>query len=1580
MEKKGLKRHLRRVLATLLSVVLMVPNSAMFGFAAGAVTAYADVVEPTALKDAGTINLGNLDADGYTAYAGATITVDRAMGTYAYAEIGDGTTTLNSTLDGEEYYGMNPTTDNPKTEGLYEANYEASTDDEVDAEKTYYKEKYSVVSPNGTEDPSALGWYEKSGDVYTLTMDTTVNGEKTYYEFDGYEAGSPGTNPATEGFFELKYSATLDTTVESEKQYYGKRFKLGTKWRGVETVLDLSGKNVGDTVKVDYFVVDSSLVNNDKITEATKNSIEPVKTINIKINEKVAKPSADKTGGVYFETIEVNLTSATAGATIYYTTDETDPTSESTEYTAPITISEDTTLKAIAIKDGSDNSDIMTEEYYISQRVSANSISIKASSNEVLVGESVLFDILTDPAGANDLEDVNWTSSDTDIATVSAGGVLHEAYVTGVAEGTATISVKATTNDSVEISASANITVTTIPVETVTIEEPEKTAIEIGEELDLSALVTPDNATDKNITWTVSNGTIAKVTADPEDSTKATVSGLKAGKVKVTASSNTAGVSDDIEITVNKKKVAAPVAVPESGFEFVGTGEVVLTTETTGAEIHYTLDGTTPTASSNKYSDPITVSKNLTLKAIATIEDEDYESESEIMTATYTVAAPVSANGVSITPSENEVGINNTIEIEAKLLPASANDIENVKWTSADTDVATVSWDDSDSRKALKATVSGVNAGKTSVEVEFYTGEGYTVKYTASANITVKEISVNSISIKTEDDKDTIEIDETLGLEAVFDPENASYKDDIVWTISGDAAEFEGETAGKSNVVLKGVSDGSVKVTVSDNRSKKSDTKEFKITKKKVSVPVATPGSGTYVVSTNVTIATATSGAAIYVTKDNTEPKAVSENLYDGKPILVSENMIIRAIAAISDNKYEPQSEEMSAEYVIITEDQYVSINEIKLSKDKVVLLNGENYTLKATVDPKNATYRDVKFATSNEKVIKINSAENNTASVTAVGAGEAVVTASVEDKYTGKTISANATFTVSATSAVDIYNDIVEANGDDGDVIRDELEEDLDGVTLTELFDKVAKEDGTTNAWVGAIPDYTYTGAAIKPELHVYDGVRRLTAGTDYTVKFVKNKDAGTATAKVTFKGSYNKKTEEINFTIKPADLEDAEVVAIADQAMALPKKASKPAVDVTIVSSGVKVTAKTNSKKQIKIKGYYAEGGDSSSLAATVPAAAGTYIAVLEPVGSAQNFTGTGEAKIEIKDTKNLMSKVKITTDKKKYAFTGEAIEPVFTVKKANGGDEITAEDYDVELFNNVNPGKATAVFTAKGDKYVGSKIVNFTISAKSKLLTDGSIEAGFVKGGGDDGDEFSFVKGGVMPTVRLYDNVTGKYLKKGTDYTVKYVKNKAVGSSAVAKVTGKGSYKGTKPMSFKIVAKDLEELSENIIVADKVVSRKGYQKPAVTIVDTDGKKLGKNDFELVNYVEPADGSNVYTVTIKGKGNYDTGEGVEKTYKYIEAANNIGNKKPGKLSDQKFTGFEVTLGESELKKIFTDLELQDDVDSDDDGYAAVGYLNNVKVGKASVTVQGTGKLGGVKTVKFKIAKKDSGYTDIHK
>ncbi|MGG0658080.1 endonuclease [Rummeliibacillus pycnus] len=62
---------------------------------------------------------------------------------------------------------------------------------------------------------------------------------------------------------------------------------------------------------------------------------------------------------------EVALTTTTEGATIYYTTDGTEPTKSSSVYSKPIAIQNNTTLKAFAVKDGLRDSQVTSYEYTV---------------------------------------------------------------------------------------------------------------------------------------------------------------------------------------------------------------------------------------------------------------------------------------------------------------------------------------------------------------------------------------------------------------------------------------------------------------------------------------------------------------------------------------------------------------------------------------------------------------------------------------------------------------------------------------------------------------------------------------------------------------------------------------------------------------------------------------------------------------------------------------------------------------------------------------------------------------------------------------------------------------------------------------------------------------------------------------------------------------------------------------------------------------------------------------------------------------------------------------------------------------
>lgn len=83
-------------------------------------------------------------------------------------------------------------------------------------------------------------------------------------------------------------------------------------------------------------------------------------------DEKVATPTFSSPGGTYSTAQNVTLGCTTSGATICYTTDDSDPTATSIQYSSPISVSQTTTIKAKAFKSGWPDSAIASATYTIS--------------------------------------------------------------------------------------------------------------------------------------------------------------------------------------------------------------------------------------------------------------------------------------------------------------------------------------------------------------------------------------------------------------------------------------------------------------------------------------------------------------------------------------------------------------------------------------------------------------------------------------------------------------------------------------------------------------------------------------------------------------------------------------------------------------------------------------------------------------------------------------------------------------------------------------------------------------------------------------------------------------------------------------------------------------------------------------------------------------------------------------------------------------------------------------------------------------------------------------------------------------
>ena len=114
------------------------------------------------------------------------------------------------------------------------------------------------------------------------------------------------------------------------------------------------------------------------------------------VMETVETPEFSVASGAVNSGTEVTITCATEGAKIYYTTDGSEPTTSSTEYTAAISVTTAVTLKAIAVKSGMNNSAVASASYTIKGTVATPEFSV--ASGEVDSGTSVTITCATDGA------------------------------------------------------------------------------------------------------------------------------------------------------------------------------------------------------------------------------------------------------------------------------------------------------------------------------------------------------------------------------------------------------------------------------------------------------------------------------------------------------------------------------------------------------------------------------------------------------------------------------------------------------------------------------------------------------------------------------------------------------------------------------------------------------------------------------------------------------------------------------------------------------------------------------------------------------------------------------------------------------------------------------------------------------------------------------------------------------------------------------------------------------------------------------------------------------------------------------
>jgi len=313
------------------------------------------------------------------------------------------------------------------------------------------------------------------------------------------------------------------------------------------------------------------------------------------------------TGEVYAGT-KVTLSTNTPNATIYYTIDGSAPSTASEVYDAAagIVVNEALTIKAFAIATGLDDSEMASFHYAVKNEPTAISIT-EARNKEI--GQNV---IVTGIVTAK-LETATAHIQDEDGAAIAIYPV--DSLTANVGDR---VTVQGQVAEYSGLKQLMNISLVGLPVPS-TIPEPHIIkSIDVAEDNE-SKLVTIKNVaitgSGQNFTGTDEVGTFA-IYDKTRDS--GLVSGKTYGEITGIVGQYTNHQLLPIRIIDDVTKVQ-DIKASHVGGVTAGT-KVSLSTMTEGATIYYTVDGSTPTTASTKYSGEILVNEPMMIKAIAVKE------------------------------------------------------------------------------------------------------------------------------------------------------------------------------------------------------------------------------------------------------------------------------------------------------------------------------------------------------------------------------------------------------------------------------------------------------------------------------------------------------------------------------------------------------------------------------------------------------------------------------------------------------------------------------------------------------------------------------------------------------------------------------------------------------------------------------------------------------------------------------------------------------------------------------------------------------------------------------------------------
>ena len=499
---------------------------------------------------------------------------------------------------------------------------------------------------------------------------------------------------------------------------------------------------------------------------------------------------------------------------------------------------------------------------------------------------------------------------------------------------------------------------TNVPVTGVTV-TPNAIPMWVGTDTSFTVNVSPEGATNKNWTSSTSNASIASLSG------KSTIHAVAPGTAIITLTTEDGKKTATITVTVTQQVGEIRLSADKTTLKVGGTAKVTANVLPENAS----NKGVTFTSS---HSTVATVDANGNVQAASagTTTITATAADGKGAYGTITIKVEDMATGVTLSPTSKELKVNETAQLAASVLPATAN--QSIKFTSSDETVATVS---------ETGLVTARKEGTAVITATAADGSEKSASCTIKVGATAVDVPVTGITL--DQPEITIEVlKDAKQLKATVEPANATNKD-VVFSSSNTNVAVVSNTG-----LVTAINNGTATITVT--------SKENPSIMAKCLVKVGAP-----VLVTDVTVQPAelnlkTDGTyqlSVSVLPSNADERGVTFESSNTAVATVSASGLITAkgpgTATITVTAKDGSGKKATCT-VTVTQ----PVKGVTVSPSSVVIQKDNVQKLTASVVPENATNKKLIYKSSNETVAVV----SNDGIITARSEGWATITVCSEE------------------------------------------------------------------------------------------------------------------------------------------------------------------------------------------------------------------------------------------------------------------------------------------------------------------------------------------------------------------------------------------------------------------------------------------------------------------------------------------------------------------------------------------------------------------------------------------------------